>query len=456
MLKMSSTLIDRGVRLYDMILARGKSKGRSFKLTAAACLYIICRENGTDHLLIDFADVFSVKVKPLGRTFLRLCEELKYELPFVDPCLYLHRFARHLGFEKIEEINKTAMRICQRMNRDWMHYGRRPSGICGVALYLAAKLHNEPKTLEEIVKVVRLSTTTVRVRLKEFLRTPSADLSLQQLNRESDANEGLNDVDKVYSSEPCLPPSYTLNRMKDKARETIGINIPLKKRRGNNDEYEAAEDKALTEEIEQLIGGEVDKIMGCKDIDAKPHDLGTLEGKSAKDVGIKKQEFDVENLIDINKMKEDDFSSEEGVDEGEKALGDCSEFDKELDSYFLDGNESEKRKQIWEELNADFLEREKKRLENGEEQPKKKKKEKKPRRNHADFGDAIQDQLKKRTSRINWNVFNRVIEDTKSLFANQDLYCKIEMKEEEDDSLFTEHLTEHQMDGMRRRDESDD
>ena len=47
--------------------------------------------------------------------------------------------------------------------------------------------------------------------------------------------------------------------------------------------------------------------------------------------------------------------------------------------------------------------------------------------------------MKKRTSRINWNVLNHVIENTKSLFANGD-DVKIEMKEEDDDSLFTEHL----------------
>lgn len=51
---------------------------------------------------------------------------------FVDPCLYIPRFAHMLEFgEKTHEVSMTALRLLQRMKRDWMHTGRRPSGLCG-------------------------------------------------------------------------------------------------------------------------------------------------------------------------------------------------------------------------------------------------------------------------------------------------------------------------------------
>ncbi|CAG03767.1 unnamed protein product [Tetraodon nigroviridis] len=50
----------------------------------------------------------------------------------LDPCLYIPRFAQMLEFgEKNHEVSMTAMRLVQRMKRDWMHTGRRPSGLCG-------------------------------------------------------------------------------------------------------------------------------------------------------------------------------------------------------------------------------------------------------------------------------------------------------------------------------------
>ena len=53
-------------------------------------------------------------------------------LLFLDPCLYIHRFAHKLEFgEKEHDVAMTALRLVSRMKRDWIHHGRRPSGLCG-------------------------------------------------------------------------------------------------------------------------------------------------------------------------------------------------------------------------------------------------------------------------------------------------------------------------------------
>lgn len=74
-------------------------------------------------------------------TFLRLSLWLTWEkkqsflLP-PDPCLYIPRFAQMLEFgDKTREVSMTALRLVQRMKRDWMHTGRRPSGLCGAGNY---------------------------------------------------------------------------------------------------------------------------------------------------------------------------------------------------------------------------------------------------------------------------------------------------------------------------------
>ena len=69
----------------------------------------------------------------------------------VDPSLYLHRFADRLGVrEKFAEVTSTALRLVASMKRDWMQTGRRPSGICGAALYIAAHVHGEPLSLHDM------------------------------------------------------------------------------------------------------------------------------------------------------------------------------------------------------------------------------------------------------------------------------------------------------------------
>lgn len=63
----------------------------------------------------------------------------------MDPSLYLHRFADRLLSDDEpsarQSVANTALRMVASMKRDWMQTGRRPSGICGAALMIAAHIH---------------------------------------------------------------------------------------------------------------------------------------------------------------------------------------------------------------------------------------------------------------------------------------------------------------------------
>jgi transcription factor IIIB 90 kDa subunit len=141
-------------------------------------------------MLIDFSDVLQVNVYVLGQTFLRLCQTLNIQPPVIDPSLYIHRFAAKLDFEDDEhQVATTALRIVQRMSRDWMQTGRRPAGICGAALLIAARLHGFNRTQKEIVNVVNICELTLRKRLVEFENTGAAQQSFDDFQDESKDTE---------------------------------------------------------------------------------------------------------------------------------------------------------------------------------------------------------------------------------------------------------------------------
>uniref|UniRef100_A0A9J7YZQ9 BRF1 RNA polymerase III transcription initiation factor subunit a n=1 Tax=Cyprinus carpio carpio TaxID=630221 RepID=A0A9J7YZQ9_CYPCA len=78
------------------------------------------------------------------------------DLFFSDLCIYIC-FAQMLEFgEKSHEVSMTALRLLQRMKRDWMHTGRRPSGLCGAALLVAARMHEFRRTIKEVIHVVKV------------------------------------------------------------------------------------------------------------------------------------------------------------------------------------------------------------------------------------------------------------------------------------------------------------
>ncbi|KAG7272609.1 hypothetical protein CRUP_033118 [Coryphaenoides rupestris] len=85
--------------------------------------------------------------------------------------------------EKTHQVSMTALRLLQRMKRDWMHTGRRPSGLCGAALLVAARMHDFRRTVKEVIGVVKVCQATLRKRLTEFEDTPTSHLTIDEFMR---------------------------------------------------------------------------------------------------------------------------------------------------------------------------------------------------------------------------------------------------------------------------------
>jgi transcription factor IIIB subunit 2 len=147
-----------------------------------------------------------VNVFELGHTYLQLVQTLNLRLPLVDPSHYISRFAALLEFgDETHKVATDAIRLVQRFDRDWMTKGRRPAGICGACLLLAARMNNFRRSVEEIVQVVKIADTTLRKRLKEFKETPSGALTLT-------------DFRTVWLEEEMDPPAFI--KGKEKERES--------------------------------------------------------------------------------------------------------------------------------------------------------------------------------------------------------------------------------------------
>ncbi|KAG7219874.1 hypothetical protein INR49_018807, partial [Caranx melampygus] len=111
-LQMNQHCLDTAFNFYRMALNKRLTYGRKTSHIIAACLYLVCRTEGTPHMLLDLSDLLQVNVYVLGKTFLVLARELCINAPAIDPCLYIPRFAQLLEFgEKNHEVSMTAMRL---------------------------------------------------------------------------------------------------------------------------------------------------------------------------------------------------------------------------------------------------------------------------------------------------------------------------------------------------------
>lgn len=148
-----------------------------------------------------------MNVFELGHIYLQLAQTLSLHFETVDPAHYIARFAALLEFgDATVRVATDATRVVQRLSRDWITSGRRPAGICGAALLIAARMNNFRRSVEEIVQVVKIADTTLRKRLVEFGQTPSGQLTLA-------------DFRTVWLEASCDPPSYTKGKDAEEVRE---------------------------------------------------------------------------------------------------------------------------------------------------------------------------------------------------------------------------------------------
>ncbi|TFK35672.1 cyclin-like protein [Crucibulum laeve] len=240
-LRLSEVVCLAATRMYTLAVEHKFTKGRKSLNVVAVCLYVACRQKETrNYMLIDFSDLLQVNVFELGHTYLQLVQTLNLRLPLVDPSHYISRFAALLEFgDDTHKVATDAVRLVQRFDRDWMTRGRRPAGICGAALLLAARMNNFRRSVEEIVQVVKIADTTLKKRLDEFKATPSGSLTLA-------------DFRNVWLEDEMDPPAFTKGKEREEAEKAAaadGLDMEEAKRKGKRKRVaELSDDEDATTE----------------------------------------------------------------------------------------------------------------------------------------------------------------------------------------------------------------
>lgn len=231
-----------GMQIFKLAWGNSFVQGRTIDSVAVVCLYLACRRKriqtegkirpAYDLMLIDFAERLNIDVFALGRMYSDLVRKLYLQpdgslnteasgvLTALTPEDLVSRFVDALEFDKNDnnKIKQDAVRIVKRMNRDWMDIGRRPSGVCGAAVILAARMNNYRRTIREVVLTAKVAEITINKRLEEFSDTASSKLSIDEFRQDEFLN-GMTAAD---------PPSWS---------RTHNPQVRTKKKRGRPRKY---------------------------------------------------------------------------------------------------------------------------------------------------------------------------------------------------------------------------
>ncbi|CAL1687593.1 unnamed protein product [Lasius platythorax] len=335
------------------------------------------------------------------------------------------------------------------MNKDSIHIGRRPSGLCGAALLIAARLHEFNRSPADIIKIVKVHESTLRKRLMEFGDTPSSALTLDEF--------------ETVDLEEEDPPAFKAARKKDRERlqglENIDVEISelqaeidrqledyrlgkTKKRARKNASFIENEDtdrfiqESNLDIIQQYVENNVD------DPDENFRDGIIDENNSSLSTGLGPN---IASMI-MNNRPNEPKEKDNNLENFSEEIYTNDIDDEELDSYILSEKESQSKSALWNKVNADYLvqqkEKEEKRLKEKEEGKSEKKRRKTTSRKNKTpantAGEAIEKMLqeKKISSKINYEVLKSINNQQQN---NQELFA-INMSEL-DDATFNKPVT---------------
>uniref|UniRef100_A0AAY5KI43 Transcription factor IIIB 90 kDa subunit n=1 Tax=Esox lucius TaxID=8010 RepID=A0AAY5KI43_ESOLU len=422
-LQLNQHCLDTAFNFFKMVVSKHLTRGRKMAHVIAACLYLVCRTEGTPHMLLDLSDLLQVNVYILGKTFLLLARELCINSPAIDPCLYIPRFAHMLEFgDKTHEVSMTALRLLQRMKRDWMHTGRRPSGLCGAALLVAARMHEFRRTVKDVIGVVKVCEATLRKRLTEFEDTPTSQLTIDEFMR-------------VDLEQECDPPSFTAGQKKVKL-------LQLEQELAKKLDEVQGEISLYQDEIETELENSRPRLRGIYAAYSKETGLYEVDPEEDEELEAVAQHFNQDYIwteqsptpppppkvgpslnsilgplpsaasLGLCESIQECFSVDKNSGEGELDLDGID--DNEIERYILNDKEVRIKTDLWMKQNEEYLKEQKekedriaKEKEQGtyKEKPKKTSKKREPIR-ASTAGEAIEKMLeqKKISSKINYDV----------------------------------------------------
>lgn len=344
-----------------------------------------------------------------------------------DPCLYIMRFANKMELgEKTHEVSMTAQRLVQRMMKDSIHSGRRPSGLCGAALLIAARMHDYSRTPMDIVRIVKIHESTLRKRLIEFGDTPSSMLTLDEFMA----------VDLEAEQDP---PAFKAARKRDRERlqklsehheaEFSDLQMEIdshlekelkNKRKRRFDPLDAVEHDETDVFIRESTLDVINECLAdAEDVD-DPGDVS--EGGGKKDrimpTGLKPDlaALCLPNLKDdASETNQNQDINFDGCELDLEGLD-----DEEINGYIMTEAEAKYKDVMWNRLNAEYLKEAKAKEEKLAKEKEEGKPEKKRRRNSRKknigpsntAGEAIEKMLqeKKISNKINYDILKTLTE----------------------------------------------
>ena len=167
-LSLPEAIKEKAAYIYRKAMEKRLIQGRSIKSMSSASLYLACREAGSSRSLDDVAHAANIRRRDLSAAYRHLIKNISVEVVPLDPKNCINRIASNVGAN--ETSKRLAWKILDAVKKSRLAFGKKPMGVAGASLYIAAAINDQRISYSQIEKSSNVSAVTLRKLAKMFVR----------------------------------------------------------------------------------------------------------------------------------------------------------------------------------------------------------------------------------------------------------------------------------------------
>jgi len=166
-LNIPSHIKNETISLYKKSFKANLLKGRSISGMIAACLYFVSKKLNTPVIFKEIIYESTADAEIIKKCYKALIKKFKLPHHNVNPLLFVPRYSSALDLDI--ETQQLVVKILTHLLKNNEFDGKNPMGLCGGAIYFAAKLKGKKITQKQVAKKVGITDLTLRSRYKEII-----------------------------------------------------------------------------------------------------------------------------------------------------------------------------------------------------------------------------------------------------------------------------------------------
>ncbi len=157
-------IVEEAISIFKKAKGVRSRRGSTIASSAAACIYLACKNHSVERSIKEIADAFNIKPSMLLKAYSKIIFDLGINPPSTNNSKILYRLGNNLSISG--KVLNDALLLLSRLSKSNLFMGKNPIGLAAATLFIASKKNNQHIRLRHISREAQVSDVTLRKFIK--------------------------------------------------------------------------------------------------------------------------------------------------------------------------------------------------------------------------------------------------------------------------------------------------